>query len=228
MPQKLPEGVKVLSESEIQNRLYGEYRRCREDRSASEDAAGWAQSRAAVSAPAGCLPATKRRGSSRTDCEWTGVEILSGELNRLRSQLVTLREERDRLANRVVAHSGGQGRSVSNRLTRWTALGILLALVIYPAGAGLIHASPVGREPTPYTIQVAVYDVARSAEETAVYLKKLGYQAFLAKLTRMDGQPRYRVYVGSFVTKEEATLEWNRLLNDQRFKDFEDAFVRLY
>lgn len=119
-------------------------------------------------------------------------------------------------------------RPVSRRLIRLCALAILVVLVAYPAGAGLLQASPMGREPTPYTVQVAIYDVKSYADRAVMHLRGMGYPAFLREFLRLNGRPRYRIYVGSFVTKEEAQLQWKQLASDQHFEDFQDAFVRFY
>lgn len=195
-------GLKVLQESEIQEKLYGAY-----------------------------LGRRKRAASSE---EWTGSEILAGELSRLRSELVSLRREKEELASRLegLNHHAPEGPLSSENATpwrwpgRWMAVFLLLGLIGY-FGVRRLQASPVpSGEPTPYTVQVAVYDVRPMAEEAVAFLKRLQYEAFLVEMPRQDGRLRYRVYMGRFVTKDEADLERMRLAGDPRFRDFKDAFVR--
>ncbi len=199
-PSVPPAGVQALSESEIQEKLYGTYL------------------------------GRKKNFSG----EWTGSEILTGELNRLRSELVSLRKEKEQLASQLEGLSRRAperpGSSADSGafpwVGRWVTVLLLLGLVGY-FGVKRLQASPVpAGEPTPYTLQVAVYDIHPMAEETVEFLKQLQYDAFLVKMPRQDGRMRYRVYVGSFVTKREADLEKMRLAGDPRFRNFKDAFVR--
>jgi cell division protein FtsN len=106
---------------------------------------------------------------------------------------------------------------------------LLIVAAAYLFGVQKLQASPsmIGTDPTPYTVQVAVYDIKNRADQTLVFLGNLGYEPFLVDAPRKDGRSRYRVYMGTFVTKEEADLARARLEGDSRFKDFKDAFVRL-
>ena len=284
-PRSLPKELNILSESEIQDRLYGAYHHLgkrkkpapsavtvpsdairREASSSATFAQGSSQGGAAPS-QGGAAPPSQ----GGIDPEWTGLEILTGELIDLRSELLHLKDERERLTFRlnrlkrfqrsvfslrqifIGVFKGLLGsvvwfldqmarwwseflhqesdlmvRPVSRRMIRLCALAILVVLVAYPAGVGLLQASPSGREPTPYTIQVAIYDVKSYADRAVTHLRGLGYPAFLREFLRLNGRPRYRIYVGSFVTKEEAQLLWKQLASDQHFEDFKDAFVRFY
>lgn len=190
LTKTLPEGVKVLTESEIQDRLYGEY-----------------------------LGRRKKREP---------VEPFQEELNRLRTELMTLRQERDRLATELHRTFSPRTETVLKRkssfLGQLFGIGILFVALGYPIGTQILQASPSLYEASPYTLQVAVYDVRWYAEETLQGLRTLGYPAFLAEFPRRNGQPRYRLYVGQFVTKLEAEAERLRLAADPRFKD---AFVRI-
>ena len=198
------QGIGLLTEEEIQRKLYGAYR----------------ASGGRGSAPAAAGP------------EWTGSEILNGELQRLRSELVSLRREREQLAVQLdeLRRPAPDRRRPSERFPGWGRVGaalFLLAAMGYLCGVRWIQASPVPvGELSPYTVQVAVYDVRTLAERTLLTLRRLQYDAFLVAQPRRDGRPRYRLYVGSFVTREEADLERLRLAGDPRFADFRDAFVR--
>ena len=209
-------GVKVLSESEIQQKLYGGYRAKR------------------VQTPWSPPPPAR-------NAEWSGQEILSGELQRLRSELIELRQEKDHLAQRLAQITPAfsppqeqvvwispsarrQGRNWGGRLV--VALGVL-GLVGYWMGGRILQASPMAGDPTPYTVQAAVYDGKTPAHLAVDYLSGFSYPAFLMELPRKNRQTRYRVCVGNFVTKEEANLERLRLLGDPRFPHFKDAFVRV-
>jgi hypothetical protein len=190
-----PEGVKVLSELEIQKKLYGIYR-------------------------------DTKKSEVSSSPEWTGSEILAGELNRLRSELVSLRKEKESLVSQLEEHASPEESGAFRWVGRWMVVFLLLGLVGY-FGVKKLQASPVPLgEPMPYTVQVAVYDIRPMAEETVEFLNHLQYQAFLVEMPRQDGRMQYRVYMGSFVTKSEADLERMRLAGDPRFRDFKDAFVR--
>ena len=79
---QLPPVVRVLSESEIHERLYGSY-----------------FGKKNAPAPAPVLSPT--HSSPSPDSAWTGSEILTGELQRLRSELISLRKEKEQLAVRL-------------------------------------------------------------------------------------------------------------------------------
>jgi len=204
--------VRRLSESEIQDRLYGTY-----------------TGRKRRVPPPATVPA-----STPAEPVWTGSEILGGELQRLRSELISLRREKDHLAARlqqvqilpapVVAVS----KTPPGRV-RWIGrvfgLVLLVGVYGYLAGARALQASPSGGDFTPYTVQVAVYNGRETASRARGLLNELGYDAFLVEMPRAGGVTRYRVYVGRFVTKQEATQEAQRLGADTRFQDFKDAFV---
>ena len=213
----IPEGstvteVRRLSESEIQERLYGSY---------------------GVPRRSQRKPAEPQVHSPDSVATWTGAEILSGELKRLRSELISLRQEKERLA--VQLQQVNQNHAVTEqppvRSSGWIgrifAVLILLGMAGYVMGMRALQASPAVGDSTPYTLQVAVYDVKGMAERARDSLQELGYEAFLVELPRSSGKLRYRVYVGSFVTQEEANQEFLRLTGDPRFQDFKDAFVRI-
>lgn len=183
------EGIRVLTESEIQDRLYGRY--------------------------LGRRPGPKGPGQSPR----TETDLLSSEVIRLRRELLSLRQERERLERRLT-----QPGSLWNLLGKGLGILLLVIGIGYPVGVRLLQASPTGPEPSPYTVQVGVYDVRPAAERALNHLREFGYPAFWVELSRRDGRPRYRIYVGQFVTKEEASLEREKLIADPRFKD---AFVRI-
>lgn len=218
--------VKALTETEIQDRLYGGYRNRPRARRLSPSPA-----EAPALPPGPPAPARPAAGAGN-ERVWTGSEILSGELKRLRSELISLRREKEELAGRLqkIAQAKTEGRT-SGSPSRGGWLGRVLAFLVIvaggavPMGARFLQASPAPGEPTPYTVQVAVYDVRPVADRAMEHLRGLGYPAFLAQVRRADGRPRYRVYVGSFVTKEEARQEHLRLAADPRFEEFKDAFV---
>ena len=82
-------------------------------------------------------------------------------------------------------------------------------------------------DPTPFTVQTAVYDTLVPAQLAVQFLGEMSYGAFLVPVARKDGKMRYRICVGSYVTKDEADLERLRLVGDPRFGYFKDAFVRV-
>lgn len=199
--------ARPLSESEIQDRLYGPY---------------FGRKRAPVQA--------QTRSSPSADSAWTGSEILTGELRRLRSELISLRQEKERLAvrleraSRVAPAPEKTGPGIGSWIGKILAFFLLFGTFGYLSNAAL-QASPSRGDFTPYTVQVAVYNGRMMADQAQKLLQELGYQAFVVEMPRMGGTVRYRVYVGSFVTKEEAARESKRLEADTRFRDFKDAFV---
>jgi hypothetical protein len=200
--------ARTLSESEIQNRLYGPY-----------------FGRKIAAAPP-VQPQTQ--SSPSADSAWTGSEILTGELRRLRSELISLRQEKERLAVRLERASQPAPAEATPGIGGWIGkvfgFFLLLGTFGYLSGAAL-QASPSMGDFTPYTVQVAVYNGRTMADQAQKLLQELGYQAFLVEMPRGNGASQYRVYVGSFVTKEEAARESKRLEADTRFRDFKDAFV---
>lgn len=196
-PLPPPDPVRILRESEIQERLYGGYR------------------------------GSRNLSSARPSSAWTGSEILSGEVERLRSELIALKQEKERLASQLGRWASAPVvSSGSGWMGRLFGVGVLFGLLAWVWSSQMLQASPLVPGTTPFTVQVAVYDVKTMAERAQRLLAELGYEAFLVEQMRQDGMPRYRIYVGSFVTKEEARLESDRLSRDPRFKDFKDAFVR--
>ena len=230
---QLPPVVRVLSESEIHERLYGSY-----------------FGKKNAPAPSSVPPPRPDRGgpthsSPSPDSAWTGSEILTGELQRLRSELISLRQEKEQLVARLerAAHRPASpvrpeghlpGRAVKAVPAPGAGTGgwfgkifgffLLLGILGYLSGT-VIQASPSAGDFTPYTVQVAVYNGPVLADRARGVLKELGYDAFVAETPRVDGKFRYRVYVGSFVTKEEAARESKRLEADPHFRDFKDTFV---
>lgn len=199
---QLSPAVRVLSESEIHDRLYGSYLGKKK-------------------APT--------QSSPSPDSAWTGSEILTGELQRLRSELISLRQEKERLVVRLERSSlplpaAKTEPGIGGWIGKMFGFFLLLGIFGYLSGSAL-QASPSAGDFTPYTVQVAVYNGPVLADQARGLLKELGYDAFMAEMPRMDGKLRYRVYVGSFVTKEEAASESKRLEADTRFRDFKDAFV---
>ncbi|MBI3322795.1 MAG: hypothetical protein HYZ94_03845 [Candidatus Omnitrophica bacterium] len=222
--------VKILSEREIQDKLYGGYRR------------------RSIPPPVSDPPTrTTGTGPSAEESRWTGSEILTQELERLRTELISLRAEKDKLA--LTLHQLSRSaqsvppapqqhpqefvyrapaRPASIWLAKFVAVGIALGAAGYYGISGqILQASPAGGDPAPFTVQAAVYDTRVPAQLAEQFLENLTYGAFLVEIPRKDGRPRYRVCVGSYVTKGEAEMERLRLVGDPRFKYFKDAFVRL-
>jgi|GEM_PF-2287543 len=239
----LPEGVKVLTEAEIQERLYGAYLGPRK--------------KSRLEAPVVAPRQVQSEVKQVPDPEWTGVELLTSEFKRLRSELLTLRQEQVQLTQELSRRAGkalpaqdpprpapqvqvqegsieffGFGSAgPSLGIPRFLGIAAGAVFVVgliglgYPLGVRLLQASPiVVTEPSPYTVQVAVYDVKAMADQALQRLQALGYYAFVVELPRRDGRPRYRIYVGRFVTKQEAQMERVKLSADPRFLD---SFVRI-
>ncbi len=203
------QSVKVLTESEIQQRLYGKYLRTKEKE---------------------ILPV--RESVLESEPKWTGAEILAGELKTLRQELISLRQERELLEQQLKQHVTKELPLASqelepagwHRIGKFLSIVVLLAAVAYPVGMRMLVASPLGTpDPSPYTVQVAVYDVKPVAQHSMGYLQALGYPAFLMDIPRVDGKSQYRLYLGRFVTKQEAEMARRKLAADPRFTD---SFVR--
>jgi hypothetical protein len=216
-------GPKTLTESEIQQKLYGAYR---------------SHSRKTFQVP------TSSPEEAYPKDPW------KAEVERLRAEMDALRKERDELMGRIRQMASvkpslpslpltvsipknrwGPGQAQFSRMRRlgmWVGVLLLAGSLLGYLTAQKLQAVPVlpGSDSTPYTIQVAVYDVRSKAQEAVEFLRNLRYEAFLVEVPRRDGRIRYRIYVGEFVTKEEAQMEWLRLSNDPRFREFKDAFVR--
>ncbi|MBI3312233.1 MAG: SPOR domain-containing protein [Candidatus Omnitrophica bacterium] len=211
MKTQTSDSVRVLREHEIQERLYGSYK-CEGRRT----------------------PPPAHVTSSES--EWTSSPILVGEMERLRSEMILLRKEKDQLVSHLQNMQKSPGAAAARSSSGGAAngwLGRLLGSILiagaigYWISGGMLQALPAGGEAAPYTVQVAVYDGPVMAGKAESFLKELGYDAFLEQRSRLDGGTRYFVYVGSFVTKEEARMESGRLAADARFRDFKDAFVRV-
>lgn len=235
-PQGAPE-VKILSETEIQDKLYGGYLGRRK-----KEAAAKAEENGGVTRTVGT------RQAAAPEAGWTGSEILSGELERLRNELVSLRQEKDRLAvtldqlsrsARVVPPAAKETadvivhRASSQPVSgRWFGrLAIFAAITLgvsgYFAGGQMLQASPAAGDPTPFTVQSAVYDTVVPAQLAVQFLGEMSYKAYMVPVARKGGKTRYRICVGNYVTRDEADLERLRLVGDPRFKYFKDAFVRV-
>ncbi|MCM8811847.1 MAG: SPOR domain-containing protein [Candidatus Omnitrophica bacterium] len=230
--------MKVLTEAEIQARLYGGYRRgASSSRMVAQDAGAvrketpWRQMGTTTSFLQGSKP----------DSKWTGTEILASELDRLRSELIVLRQERERLEEAMIrqrkmietplperasSHSDDPGAGRWKKLFGGVFVFLVLGVILgYPAGVQFLQASPIlFQEASPYTVQVVVYDVRPMADQVLAYLQEIGYPAFVVETKRRNGKPRYVVCVGQFVSRDEAVLEKKRLVEDPRFSD---AFVKL-
>lgn len=221
--------VKILSEQEIQDRLYGGYLgRRRSGPTASR-----------------ILP-TRTMGPRPGDPEvpWTGSGILTGELERIRAELIALREQKEQLATALEQLSPSSQsvrasevrpapkvhraapRPTAGWLGKLAAIAALLGAGGYLAGGRLLQASPARGDPTPFTVQVAVYDTLVPAQLAVQFLEGMSYEAYLVQVPRKDGSVRYRICMGRYVTRNEAGLERLRLVGDPRFGYFKDAFVR--
>lgn len=202
--------LRPLSESEIQEQLYGEYH------------AGFRR-RVRASAPAVSPTPVPRRESP-----WTGEEILRSELKRLTRELTTLQREKEHL----VAVAGWRRLGWSPRLIRpmarlrtlgsefvaaatnpsttWIVLGFsLLASALL---GRLYHAVALEAYPTSpklaagglYSVQVGVYEVKPLAQQLVDTLSRQGHPAFLVEFPSRRGKSRYRVYVGRYGSRATA------------------------
>ena len=86
-----------------------------------------------------------------------------------------------------------------------------------PGRAAAVPAPPVkAPAPTPHapatwTIQVGAFKNRRQAEDTRQRLAASGLEAYVATVAAQDGQPRFRVRVGMYRTREEAVVVAERI-----------------
>ena len=76
-------------------------------------------------------------------------------------------------------------------------------IVKVPAPAAHAHA--------PWTVQVGAFKNRRQAEDTRQRLAASGLEAYVASVAAQDGQPRFRVRVGTYRTREEAAVVAERI-----------------
>jgi cell division protein FtsN len=78
-------------------------------------------------------------------------------------------------------------------------------------------ASPVAKPAaspaagSPWTVQVGAFKNRRQAEDTRHQLAAAGLEAYVASVAAQDGQPRFRVRVGTYRSREEAAAAAERI-----------------
>ena len=78
-------------------------------------------------------------------------------------------------------------------------------------------AAPAAKAPTttaaasPWTVQVGAFKNRRQAEDTRQQLASAGLEAYVASVAALDGQPRFRVRVGTYRSREEAAAAAERI-----------------
>jgi DedD protein len=78
-------------------------------------------------------------------------------------------------------------------------------------------AAPAAKAPTtpaaasPWTVQVGAFKNRRQAEDTRQQLASAGLEAYVASVAAQDGQPRFRVRVGTYRSREEAAAAAERI-----------------
>lgn len=226
--------LRRLSESEIQDRLYGEYRTGRRRRPAESE-----------TVPIAPVESYTRGVSPPAEPAWTGQEILSSELRRISQALTTLQQEREQVASEltrrvpapvhampvpetpepVVIWSSEAPRPGSS-LWAWAGgmivaaaiLAVALHTVVLEAQAPLLGPSPG----TLYSVQVGVYNSQAPAQRFVDRLSQEGHPAFLVPAVSHRGALRYRVYVGRYPSKLEAQVQLDRL---RRHPLLADSFI---
>ena len=63
----------------------------------------------------------------------------------------------------------------------------------------------------PWTVQVGAFKNRRQAEDTRQQLAAAGLEAYVASVATQDGQPRFRVRVGTYRSREEAAAVAERI-----------------
>jgi cell division protein FtsN len=72
-----------------------------------------------------------------------------------------------------------------------------------------VAAAPAA--PNGWTVQVGAFKNWHQAEETRQHLAAAGLDASVVSVSAQDGQPRFRVRVGTYRTREEAVAAAQRL-----------------
>ena len=94
--------------------------------------------------------------------------------------------------------------------------------VSLPPAPGKVAATPapVAKGPapsvpahaaSPWTVQVGAFKNRRQAEDTRQQLAATGLEAYVASVAAQDGQPRFRVRVGTYRTRDEAAVVAERI-----------------
>lgn len=86
-----------------------------------------------------------------------------------------------------------------------------------PAPGKAAAPAPPAAKPTtvaaavPWTVQVGAFKSRRQAEDTRQQLAAAGLEAYVASVAAQDGQPRFRVRVGTYRSREEAAAVAERI-----------------
>jgi cell division protein FtsN len=78
-----------------------------------------------------------------------------------------------------------------------------------PAPTAPVAAAPAA--PNGWTVQVGAFKNRHQADETRQHLAAAGLDASVVSVSAQDGQPRFRVRVGTYRTREEAVAAAQRL-----------------
>lgn len=225
-PSAPPPKFRRLSESEIHDQLYGEYHRDgrRRQRTQEPDPDTYQAPIPLLPPP---IPSTSTAASEPV---WTGQEILAKELERLSTELSTLRQEKDALAielrRRAELPLLPPARPRFAAAPRsWVTVGSWL--IMSAALAAVCHTMVLEAQPpllgglpgTVYTVQAGVYDVRVVAQRFVDTLSRDGYPAFLVEGTTALGKKRYRVYVGRYTSKVAAQVHLDLLKRSGRAPD---------
>lgn len=92
--------------------------------------------------------------------------------------------------------------------------------IIFNEIAGMPESSSTNKPGKPFTVQVWSFQDKNKAELASERLKKQNYPAYIVTQELEKKGIWYRVWVGAFETKEEAT----KLVKEIR-KDYKDSFV---
>jgi DedD protein len=79
------------------------------------------------------------------------------------------------------------------------------------AGAPAARAPTPAAATSPWTVQVGAFKNRRQAEDTRQQLVSAGLEAYVASVAAQDGQPRFRVRVGTYRSREEAATAAERI-----------------
>ena len=79
------------------------------------------------------------------------------------------------------------------------------------AGKAAVPVAPAAAAAPPWTVQVGAFKNRRQAEDTRQQLTTAGLEAYVASVAAQDGQPRFRVRVGTYRSREEAAAVAERI-----------------
>lgn len=244
------EDLRVISEKEIQQRLYGSYLKPEEDKGAAERESRERAEKAAEEELLKKKESEEEAARLRAELDRTKKVLVKtdGEkrvlLEKLSGALVAKEPKEPQVATRPKfrIRSTTTLFNVSPKIVipflvllivvlalfRWIHQEERRSTVTVPASTTSSTTSSTTRKELkkPYTIQICVYEKKDDAQNLVSGLKKKGYPAWLISRTSPKGRLYYNIYIGQFARLEDATKFLKELKTKEEFKEFEDSFIR--